>query len=90
MNRVVSENLREARATLDQLAGLESKMIAASDAIAGALLSGEPVLGARVPTQPNGLAFADQNTFQATLDERTCGYGVRVRSIQYIRTAPPP
>ena len=39
------------------------------------------------PTQPHGLAFADQNTFQATLDERTCGYGVCVRSIQYIRIA---
>jgi hypothetical protein len=39
------------------------------------------------PTQPVGLACADQNTFQATLDERTCGYGVCVRSIQYIRIA---
>ena len=36
----------------------------------------QSLLGARAPTQPNGLAFADQNTFQATLDERTCGYGV--------------
>ncbi|HVC91712.1 MAG TPA: SIS domain-containing protein [Acidobacteriaceae bacterium] len=44
MNRVVSENLRGARATLDQLAGLESEMIAASDAIAGALLSGGKLL----------------------------------------------
>ncbi len=35
----------------------------------------------------NGLAFADQNTFQAALDERTCGYGVWVRRIQYIRIA---
>jgi len=43
--------------------------------------------GARAPTQPVGLAFVDQNTFQATLDERTCGYGVCVRSIQYIRIA---
>jgi hypothetical protein len=42
------------------------------------------MLGARAPTQPDGLAFADQNTFQATLDERTCGYGVWVRRIQYI------
>ncbi len=44
MNRVVSENLREAKATLDRLAGLESEMIAAADAIAGALLSGEKLL----------------------------------------------
>jgi putative transposase len=34
-----------------------------------------PVLGARAPTQPVGLVCADQNTFQAALDERTCGYG---------------
>jgi hypothetical protein len=47
----------------------------------------QSLLGARAPTQPVGLACADQNTFQATLDERTCGYGVCVRSIQYIRTA---
>jgi hypothetical protein len=36
----------------------------------------QTLLGARAPTQPDGLACADQNTFQATLDERTCGYGV--------------
>ena len=47
----------------------------------------QSLLGARAPTQPVGEACADQNTFQATLDERTCGYGVCVRSIQYIRTA---
>jgi len=47
----------------------------------------QSLLGARAPTQPDGLACADQNTFQATLDERTCGYGVCVRSIQYIRIA---
>jgi hypothetical protein len=47
----------------------------------------QSLLGARAPTQPVGLACADQNTFQATLDERTCGYGVCVRSIQYIRIA---
>jgi hypothetical protein len=47
----------------------------------------QSLLGARAPTQPVGLACADQNTFQATLDERTCGYGVWVRSIQYIRIA---
>jgi hypothetical protein len=47
----------------------------------------QSLLGARAPTQPDGLACADQNTFQATLDERTCGYGICVRSIQYIRIA---
>jgi hypothetical protein len=47
----------------------------------------QSLLGARAPTQPDGLACADQNTFQATLDERICGYGVCVRSIQYIRIA---
>jgi hypothetical protein len=47
----------------------------------------QSILGARAPTQPVGLACTDQNTFQATLDERTCGYGVCVRSIQYIRIA---
>jgi hypothetical protein len=47
----------------------------------------QSLLGARTPTQPVGLACADQNTFQATLDERTCGYGVWVRSIQYNRIA---
>lgn len=31
----------------------------------------QSLLGARAPTQPVGLACADQNTFQATLDERT-------------------
>ena len=45
------------------------------------------MLGARAPTQPVGLACADQNTFQAALDERTCGYGFCVRRIQYIRIA---
>jgi len=52
-----------------------------------AYLDTQSSLGARAPTQPVGLACADQNTFQATLDERTCGYGVCVRSIQYIRIA---
>ena len=47
----------------------------------------QSLLGARALTQPDGLACADQNTFQATLDERICGYGVCVRSIQYIRIA---
>ena len=45
------------------------------------------MLGARAPTQPVGLACADQNTFQAALDKRTCGYGFCVRRIQYIRIA---
>ena len=44
----------------------------------------QSLLGARAPTQPDGLAFADHNTFRATLDEGTCGYGVSVRSIRYI------
>jgi hypothetical protein len=47
----------------------------------------QSLLDAGVPTQPVGLACADQNIFQAILDERTCGYGVYVRSIQYIRIA---
>jgi len=47
----------------------------------------QPLLGARAPTQHHGPACADQNTFQATLDERTFGYGVCVRRIQYIRIA---
>ena len=47
----------------------------------------QSLLGASAPTQPVGLACADQNTFQATLDERTCGYGACVRSIQYNRIA---
>ncbi len=44
MNPVVNANLRDARSTLEQLAGLEPEMIAAADAIAQALLSGEKLM----------------------------------------------
>jgi hypothetical protein len=54
--------------------GLTAAMIPYSDT--------HPMLGARAPTHIYGLALADQRKNQATLDERTCGYGVWVRSIQ--------
>lgn len=44
MNPVVNANLRDARSTLEQLAGLEPEMIAAADAIAQALLAGEKLM----------------------------------------------
>ncbi|MHB1795762.1 MAG: D-sedoheptulose-7-phosphate isomerase [Acidobacteriaceae bacterium] len=44
MNPVVSGNLRDAIATLNQAASLESEMIAAADAISKALISGEKLM----------------------------------------------
>jgi D-sedoheptulose 7-phosphate isomerase len=44
MNPVVRENLRDAIATLNQAASLESEMIAAADAISKTLLSGEKLM----------------------------------------------
>lgn len=40
MNKVISTNLRDAMATLEQAAGLESQILAATDTIAQALISG--------------------------------------------------
>lgn len=40
MNQVISTNLRDAMATLEQAAGLESQILAATDTIAQALISG--------------------------------------------------
>jgi phosphoheptose isomerase len=40
MNQVISTNLRDAMETLEQAAGLESQILAATDAIAQALISG--------------------------------------------------
>jgi hypothetical protein len=65
---------RRAGVEVENASGVFQGALAPSSARAG--------LDARAPTQPHGLAFADQDTFQATLDERTCGYGVCVRSIQ--------
>ncbi len=44
MNKVVSRNLSDATATLQQLAGLESQMISAADLISDALISGEKLM----------------------------------------------
>jgi D-sedoheptulose 7-phosphate isomerase len=44
VHQVVSANIAEARALLEQLAGLESKIEAAADTIAAALLSGHKLL----------------------------------------------
>lgn len=44
MNSVVQDNLRDAMATLEQLAGLEPEMIAAAEAISSALISGQKLL----------------------------------------------
>lgn len=44
MNKVVSQNLNDAKTMLDQLASLEAKMIAAADAVSKALNSGEKLM----------------------------------------------
>lgn len=44
MNQVIAANLRDAKATLDQVASLESEVIAAANAISSALISGEKLL----------------------------------------------
>ena len=44
MNKVISQNLRDAMATLQQLAGLEPQMMVAADAISDALISGEKLV----------------------------------------------
>jgi phosphoheptose isomerase len=44
MNSVVRDNLRDATATLEQLADLEPEMIAAAEAISSALISGEKLM----------------------------------------------
>ena len=46
------------------------------------------MLGARAPTQPVGPAYADQNTFQATLDESYVRSGFTTQAIP--GHAPPP
>ena len=44
MNRVISQNLDDAKAMLQQLASLESQIIAAASAIAHALISGQKLM----------------------------------------------
>ena len=47
MNQVIATNLRDAKATLEQVASLETQIVAAAGAISDALLSGEQIAGVR-------------------------------------------
>ncbi|HET9099048.1 MAG TPA: SIS domain-containing protein, partial [Acidobacteriaceae bacterium] len=44
MNQVIATNLRDAKATLEQVASLETKIVGAAGAIADALLSGNKLM----------------------------------------------
>ena len=44
MNQVIGANLRDAKATLEQVASLEPEVIAAADAISAALIAGEKLM----------------------------------------------
>ncbi len=44
MNQVIAANLRDAKATVEQVASLESEVIAAANAISSALLAGEKLM----------------------------------------------
>ena len=73
VHQVVSANIAEARALLEQLAGLESKIEAAADTIAAALLSGHKLLACG-----NGGSAADAShlttEFVARFDRDRCAY----------------
>ena len=44
MNQVIGANLRDAKATLEQVASMETEVIAAADAISAALIAGEKLM----------------------------------------------